>query len=73
MLKLLGDEGIKAVREKDYPMLVYMSFGDNDELNFVHGWQREYPKYDPCPKLATLYDWLVSLGYEMSDDEKALR
>ncbi len=54
-------------------MLVYASFGDSDELSFAQGWQREYPKYDPCPKLAVLYDWLISLGYEMSDEEKAMR
>lgn len=54
------------------PGIIYVSFGDTAENCFHTQYRREYPKYEKNNKLACLYEWLVSCGYEMSDDEKML-
>ena len=71
-----GEKAYKALDElsaKGYPMLVYANFGDAPDLNYIKGYSGEWPKYEPNPRCDALYAWLCSLGYEMSDEEKALQ
>lgn len=63
-------EGTSA---KGYPTLIYANFGDGEKLSHVAGHSGEWPKYSQDARLVALYEWLCSLGYEMSDDEKALQ
>lgn len=58
---------------KGYPTLIYANFGDGEKLSHVDGYSGEWPKYSRDARLVALYEWLCSLGYEMSDDEKALQ
>ena len=56
------------------PQLVYAAFGDNAQEGYVCGVASyEFPKHEENPSLDLLYDWLASLGYEMSEEEKQLR
>ena len=47
----------------------YACCEDSSNKNY-YDW---YAKYSPNEKLDRIYDFLCSLGYEMSDEEKALR
>lgn len=58
---------------KGYPILIYANFGDGEKLSHVAGHSGEWPKYSRDARLVALYEWLCSLGYEMSEDEKALQ
>lgn len=58
---------------KGYPILIYANFGDGEKLSHVAGYSGEWPKYSRDARLVALYEWLCSLGYEMSEDEKALQ
>ena len=58
---------------KDYPTLVYANFGDNKGVSYAKGYKGSWPEYKKNVRLNALYDWLISLGYEMSDEEKAMR
>ena len=54
-------------------MLVYALFGDSGKMKCVkHDYRGTYPEYELNNKLNMLYNWLISLGYEMSDVEKTL-
>ena len=58
------------------PMAIYTTLGDSDGyglMAYVYGSRNNWPNYQKSTKYDILYDWLISLGYEMSDDEKALR
>lgn len=55
-----------------YPAMIYVSFGDTKTEGFCTTYKNEYPKHQKNTKLRLLYEWLISLGYEMSDDEKGL-
>ena len=53
--------------------VVYILFCDKDnKLPTRHEYKREHPKYEKSNYITILYEWLVSLGYEMSEKEKAL-
>ena len=58
------------------PFFVYISFEDDDNQGYG-GDQYVGGAWVPCyrgsDKLDAIYDWLISLGYQMSDEEKALR
>lgn len=68
---------VQAYRDADLkiaPKLVYAGFGDESKCGYVGGISScEFPQHAPNPKLDLLYDWLISLGYEMSEEEKQLR
>lgn len=71
-----GENVYKAFEDmsaKGYPMLVYANFGDAPDLNYIKGYSGEWPRYEPNARCDALYAWLCSLGYEMSDEEKALQ
>lgn len=55
-----------------YPALVYASFGDTAGNVFHSTYKGAYPTHAKNTRLEFLYEWLVSLGYEMSDDERGM-
>ena len=52
--------------------IIYCSFGDTAGQVFHTTFKREYPKHQRNRQLELLYQWLCSIGYEMSDIEKSL-
>lgn len=58
---------------KGYTMLVYTNFGDSKNVGYTNSYKSRWPEYEKNARLDALYDWLISLGYEMSDEEKAMR
>lgn len=66
-------EKMKDVNPKDIPHIIYATFADRTELGYFGGYQKEFPRHSTNAVLDGLYNWLISLGYEMSDDEKSLR
>lgn len=70
------DVVLEAVRNGDFsllPKIIYAAFGDKEALGYSGGYRREYPVHSGNTTLNALYCWLCSLGYEMSDEEKALQ
>ena len=55
------------------PALIYLSFENDSKASYYQEVYNGYPEHKENVWLNTLYDWLVSLGYEMSDEEIALR
>lgn len=48
--------------------------GDSDcEGYATYNWRARMPTYNPNPELDSWYDFLAELGYQMSDEEIALR
>ena len=62
----------RTERRRIYPSIIYASFGDTKGEGFHKGLKDEYPQHRENRRLSCLYEWLVSLGYEMSDDEEAM-
>lgn len=60
------------VDEKHIPMMVYTLFDDSAKLGYSDSYRKAYPKHRISGALKGVYMWLTSLGYEMSDEEKAL-
>ena len=72
-----GIRALEALTTADpgiYPKLVWYLFSDipEDCLVTAHNRKKEYPVYEPVPKLYALYDWLQRLGYKLSTAEEAL-
>lgn len=67
---------IVAAFEKDekkmIPNIIYVSFADFRDEGFHTTWKYDPPKHRENKRLETLYAWLISLGYEMSDDERGM-
>lgn len=55
------------------PTVIYAMFADKPDHGYYSKVTRMYPEYESNYKLDALYEWLTSLGYEMSDEEKQLR
>ena len=74
-----SDRGIKALAAlqkldvKQIPGAVYALFDDGKKESYATGYHGAYPGYHKSTKLDGLYLWLTSLGYQMSDEEKALQ
>ena len=66
-------QAFERIGAKGYPMLIYANFGDGKDNSYITGYKGEWPKYEKSARLDAIYAWLCSLGYEMSDDEKALQ
>lgn len=66
-------EALKDLDEDTIPSIIYAMFDDSAEEPFYNSYKKQYPEYKPSAMLNGLYDWLTSLGYEMSDEEKALQ
>lgn len=56
-----------------YPAIIYAAFGDDAKSGYFGGYNKEFPTHEKNMKLDALYEWLISLGYELSDEEKQLR
>lgn len=65
-------DAYEAIKPRGVAKLVYAFFGDDAETCTGYGGKNDYPKYKRNIGLELLYKWLRSLGYQMSDDEKAL-
>ena len=55
------------------PEVVYASFQDSKGNGYHSSYKGEWPKHEENLMLDALYAWLVGMGYEMSDSEKALQ
>lgn len=55
-----------------FPKVIYEGFGD-EGLCYHSRYIKEWPAHEKNIRLDMLYDWLISLGYEMSDEERAMR
>lgn len=65
-----------TVRSGDLALLtkiIYSAFGDSSSLGYTYNYRWKYPEHINTNQLNELYAWLISLGYEMSDEEKALQ
>lgn len=69
--------GVKAVcdyAETDrLPTVIYAAFQDSKSNGYVSARTNEWPKHEENLDLDALYAWLALMGYEMSNDEKALQ
>lgn len=64
---------VGQLSDKDIPALVYAVFGDSvKETCSGTTYHGQFPEYSPNIKLSLLYNWLGSLGYEMSAEEISL-
>ena len=74
MRKVLNAYAEMSVTDKTIlPRIIYAAFADSEKYTYSTEYQSKYPAHRECVEADALYDWLISLGYEMSDDEKALR
>ena len=67
---------LETVRNGDLALLakvIYAAFGDKESLGYSGGYRREFPVHSKSTTLDSLYAWLCDLGYEMSDEERALQ
>ena len=55
-----------------YPVIIHTLFGDKSDNGYFKAYYNSFPKHTENYKLDLLYDWLIKLGYEMSDVEKDL-
>ena len=60
-------------KEKLYPIGIYTAMNDCESLKYYCGYSTDFPVYAPNIQLDMIYDWLISLGYQTSDQEVALR
>lgn len=56
-----------------YPGIVYAAFCDSDKEGYHTTYKKQWPKHDTNSRLDALYAWLTSVGYVMSDEEKAMQ
>ena len=74
-----SDRGKKVVEAfdktdpKDYAKLIYHRMGDDRTRSFSTTYKGQFPEFRNCDELEIIYTFLGWLGYEMSDDEIALR
>lgn len=68
LYKKLGENGNELI-----PKLIYGAFCDEHRDRYHTTYARQWPRHKQCLRLDMLYDWLCSVGYQMSDDEKQLR
>lgn len=74
-----SDRGVKALAAlekldvKQIPAAIYALFDDSAKKGYASGYRGAYPEYRASAELNGLYTWLTSMGYQMSDDEKAMQ
>lgn len=65
--------GFYAMQESQIPTLIYTLMGDGEKVTCTGtSYKGDFPEYKKNIKLQVIYDWLVSLGYELSSEEKAM-
>ncbi len=67
-MKICTENPVKMV-----PALLYNAFTDRKTLGYYTGYSKEFPHHQKNHQLDALYRWLVSCGYELSDDERMLQ
>lgn len=65
-------EAYKKNNKRAMVGIIYASLENTSETRCHTTYKGEYPKYSRNRGLELLYDWLCSLGYQMSDMEKSL-
>lgn len=67
-------EAYAKIKPADMAKLIYAFFGDSEKEDYTirYSTHNEFPKYGRCLKMEILYNWLCSLGYQMSDEETAM-
>jgi len=66
----------KAIANEDpmlLPQIIYTAFSDSDTNRYYDAYSGSYPHHTDNLKLDALYAWLSMLGYQMSDDERAMK
>ena len=66
---------VDAFRNDDkrlMPSVIYASFSDGAGEKFHSSYKSEYPKFVKNNRIICLYEWLISCGYQPSDDEQQL-
>lgn len=58
--------------DKVTPAIIYEAFSDNNEV-YHTSYKQQWPAWQENLRLDLLYKWLTSVGYIMSDDEKAMQ
>lgn len=67
-------DAIGKTPEKTLLRMIYARLGDGKSEGYFHSYWNSYTmKHEENEKLDRIYALLVKLGYEMSDDEKALQ
>ena len=66
--------GIGSLNDHDLPVLIYALYGDDAKQDCSSSYKSSFPEFRrSCSiKLEVLYHWQVSLGYEMSTEERQL-
>ena len=64
------NQAFEETSAKGYPMIVYSNFGDSENMSYANGIKTVWPVFESNPRLDALYNWLCSLGYVMSEEEK---
>ena len=64
---------LKDKPSRAIPALIYLSFENYKDAKYYQERYNDFPKHTTNVWLDRLYDWLISLGYEMSDEERQLR
>lgn len=59
--------------EKTYPGIIYTAFCDSKDEGYHSTYKQKFPRHQNNKRLNALYEWLCSLGYVMSDEEKAMQ
>lgn len=66
-------EAFDKTDPKDYMKLIYHSLGDNKTRSYSSTYKGQFPEFRECEELEIIYTMLTWLGYEMADDEIAMR
>ena len=64
------EDVVKKQPERMFLLMVYENTGDSDNETYHDWWGAEHKEN---AELSARYDFLIKLGYEMSDEEKQLR
>lgn len=66
-------EMLLAKPASTYPWIIYAAFVDGTNEGYHTTYKKQWPKYEENQRLDAIYAWLTSVGYVMSDEEKAMQ
>lgn len=65
--------GLTALKNDDLAKVVYACFGDEAKCSCTTtSYHSDFPQYKASIKMNLIYNWLATLGYEMSSEEMTL-
>lgn len=64
---------IASEASKVIPAMAYLYLENAGDEKYYQEQYNDFPKHKKNERLDALYDWLISLGYEMSDEETMLQ